>query len=180
MGKFTEDLVDTELIISALDIKSGQVIIDAGCGTGYMTKIFSQAVSASGKVYAIDRDSYFIEKLSDETKGTNIETILGDITKLDQLTGHFADIVYVSTVIHALPKQKLMTFVNEVKRLLKSNALFAIVEIEKKETPFGPALENRYSPEELIQKIPMVPVKTIMVGEHFYMQVFSSEERHLF
>ncbi len=98
------------------------------------------------------------------------------MTKLDQLTEHSADLIYVSTVIHALPKQKLIPFLKEAKRVLKPNALLAIVEIEKKETPFGPAMENRYSPEELMQKVPMVPVKTVMVGEHFYMQVFMNVE----
>jgi len=172
MRKFTEGLLDTELIINSLDIKPGQTIIDAGCGTGFMSKIFSQTVSTLGKVYAVDRDSYFIELLSKETKGTNIQTILGDITKIDKLADHSVDIVYVSTVIHALPKQKFMAFLKEAKRLLKSNALLAIVEIEKKETPFGPAMENRYSPEELIQQVPMVSLETLMVGDHFYMQVF--------
>ena len=176
MRKFTEGLLDIDLIINALEIKPGQTIIDAGCGNGYMTKIFSQTVSTTGRVHAIDRDKYFIEKLSDETKGTNVESIEGDMTKLDQLTEHSADLIYVSTVIHALPKQKLIPFLKEAKRVLKPNALLAIVEIEKKETPFGPAMENRYSPEELMQKVPMVPVKTVMVGEHFYMQVFMNVE----
>ena len=176
MRKFTEGLLDTELIINALDIKPGQTIIDAGCGTGYMTKIFSQTVSTLGKVYAIDRDSYFIEMLAGETKGTNILTILGDITKIGKLSDHSADLIYVSTVIHALSKKNFVAFLKETKRLLKPNALLAIVEIEKKETPFGPAMENRYSPEELIQRVPMVPLKTLMVGEHFYMQVFQNAQ----
>ena len=174
MRKFTEGLLDTELIINALDITPGQTIIDAGCGTGYMTKIFSQTVSTLGKVYAIDRDSYFIEMLAGEVKGTNILTIHGDITNLDQLKDRSADVVYVSIVIHALPKPKLIVFWKEAKRLLKVNALLAIVEIEKKETPFGPAMENRYSPEDLIQRIPMVPLRTLMVGKYFYMQVFQN------
>ncbi|VTR67264.1 Methyltransferase type 11 [Desulfosarcina cetonica] len=174
MRKFTEGLVDPQLIVSSLNIKQGQTIIDAGCGTGYMAKIFSQAVSASGKVYAVDRDSYFIGKLADEIKGTNIEVIRGDITKLDQLPDHSADHLYVSTVIHSLPRNTLADFIQEAKRLLKFDAQLTIVEIEKKETPFGPAMENRYSPEDLIQRVSMVPMKTVKVGEYFYMQVFQN------
>jgi hypothetical protein len=60
----------------------------------------------------------------------------------------------------------------EVKRLLKLNAYLAIVEIEKKETPFGPPLNSRYSPEDLKNIVPFVPVNTVQVGEHFYMQIF--------
>ncbi len=176
MRKFTEGLIDTQLIVNTLDIRSGQTIIDAGCGTGYMAKIFSRAVSSSGKVYAIDRDSYFIGQLTDDVKSTNIEAIEGDITNLDRITDHSVDLLFASTVIHSIPKKKMIDFVKEAKRLLKPNAALAIVEIEKKETPFGPAMENRYSPEELIQKISMMPEKTIRVGEHFYMQVFLNAE----
>jgi hypothetical protein len=67
-------------------------------------------------------------------------------------------------------------FIQETKRLLKPNALLAIVEIEKKETPFGPPLKMRYSPEELKKIIPMTPGNTIQVGEHFYMQLFNNPE----
>ncbi|WP_394708059.1 hypothetical protein [uncultured Desulfosarcina sp.] len=49
MRKFTEGLLDIDLIINALEIKPGQTIIDAGCGNGYMTKIFSQTVSTTGR-----------------------------------------------------------------------------------------------------------------------------------
>jgi hypothetical protein len=63
-------------------------------------------------------------------------------------------------------------FLQEVKRLLKPGAMLAIVEIEKKKTPFGPPLELRYSPEELRETVPLVPVNTVKAGEHFYMQIF--------
>ncbi len=177
MRKFTEGLVDSETIVEALDIQPGQTIIDAGCGTGYMASIFSRAVTASGRVHAVDRDGYFIEKLSEETKGTNIEAIQSDITHLDGLADRSVDLVYASTVIHALYGPQLTAFVMEARRLLKPDARLAIVEIEKKETPFGPPMEYRNSPEELMEKVPMVPLKTVRVGEHFYMQVFLNSEK---
>nr|WP_269433850.1 class I SAM-dependent methyltransferase [Desulfosarcina widdelii] len=177
MRKFTEGLVDTETIVEALDIQPGQTIIDAGCGTGYMSRIFSRVVTLSGKIYAVDRDSYFIEKLSEETEGGNIEAIQSDIAQLDGLDDRIADLIYAATVIHALSRPQLTAFIKEARRLLKPDARLAIVEIEKKETPFGPAIENRTSPEELVEKVPMVPLKTVRAGDHFYMQVFLNSEK---
>jgi len=177
MRKFTEGLIVTERIVKFLEIQPGQTIIDAGCGTGYMARIFSRAVTASGRVYAVDRDSYFIEKLSEETRGTNIEAIQSDIAQIDGLADRSVDLIYVSTVIHALSRPQLTAFLKEARRLLKPDARLAIVEIEKKETPFGPPMEYRSSPEELVQKVPMVPLKTVMAGEHFYMQVFLNSEK---
>jgi len=63
-------------------------------------------------------------------------------------------------------------FVREAKRLLKPDARLAIVEIEKRETPFGPPLHLRYSPQELIEAISMPPERAVPVGDHFYMQTF--------
>jgi len=61
-------------------------------------------------------------------------------------------------------------------RLLKPNGVLAIVEIDKKETSFGHPLNIRFSPEELKKIIPLTPLNTIQVAEHFYMQMFTNTE----
>jgi hypothetical protein len=53
----------------------------------------------------------------------------------------------------------------------------AIVEIEKKETSFGPPLHIRFSPEELQEVVPMAPLSIVQVGEHFYMQMFKNTKK---
>ena len=173
--KFTEDLLDNERILAALNIEPGQTIVDAGCGNGYMSKLFSEKVTQSGKVYAQDSDTYFINVLKHETQGTNIETIKGDITEPTPLKASSVDLIYVSTVIHVFSKTQMQGFLQEAKRLLKPDGLLAIVEIEKKPTPFGPPLELRYSPEELKETVPMDPLDTVQAGEHFYMQIFRNQ-----
>jgi len=176
IGKFTEGLLDHKRILKTLKIRAGQTLLDAGCGNGYMSKLFSNAVTPSGKVYAMDPDKYFINILKNETQGTNIETIEGDVTEPTQLNESLVDIIYISTVIHGFSKNQMRGFLQEAKRLLKPDAILAVVEIEKKETPFGPPMESRYSPEELQQIVPMAPVETIQVGRYFYMQIFQNKE----
>lgn len=178
-GKFSEGLLDQERILNALNIQPGQTILDAGCGNGYMSKAFSRKVTQSGKVYAMDQDTYYLGLLRKETQGANIEAIEGDITRPSRIDRSSVDLVYVSTVIHGFSKQQVQAFVREVEHLLKPNGVLAIVEIEKKETPFGPPLNIRYSPEELKEIVPMAPLSTVQVGEHFYMQMFRNENaRH--
>jgi len=178
-GKFTEGLLDNKLILKALNIKPGQTILDAGCGNGYMSKLFSNEVSLSGKIYAIDPDKHFIKILMNEIKGTNIEAMAGDISGPTQLCKSSIDLIYVSAVIHAFSKSQITGFLHEVKRLLKPGGVLAIVEIEKKETPFGPPLNRRFSPEELKGMVPMAPLNTIQAGEHFYMQMFENIEKQV-
>jgi len=175
--KFTENLLNKELILKALNIQIGQTILDAGCGNGYMSKVFSTEVTESGKVYALDTNTEFIEILRKETQGTNIEAIEGDITKPTQLNQLSVDLIYLSAVIHRFSKQQMQGFLGEVERLLKPNSVLAIVEIEKKETPFGPPLNMRLSPKDLKDNVPLTPLNTIQVGEHFYIQIFRNNKK---
>jgi ubiquinone/menaquinone biosynthesis C-methylase UbiE len=175
-GKFSEGLLNEEMILNALNIQPGQTILDAGCGNGYMSKAFSKKVGRTGKVYALDSDTYYIGILKKETQGTNIEAIEVDITRPTGIDQSSVDIIYLSTVIHGFSRQQIQDFLGEVNRLLKPNGVLAIVEMEKKETPFGPPVEFRFSPEELKEIVPMAPLDTIQVGEHFYMQMFRNSQ----
>jgi ubiquinone/menaquinone biosynthesis C-methylase UbiE len=175
--KSTESFLNKELILKEINIQIGQTILDAGCGNGYMSKAFSKEVTESGKVYALDLNTQFIEVLRKETQRTNIETIEGDITKPTRINQSSVDLIYLSGVIHRFSKQQMQGFLREAKRLLKPNAMLAIIEIEKKETPFGPPLNMRLTPKDLKDIIPLVPLNTIQVGEHFYLQIFKNKKK---
>ncbi|MEZ4549422.1 MAG: hypothetical protein R2874_02815 [Desulfobacterales bacterium] len=56
-AKFTQGLLDNKRILDALAIHPGQLILDAGCGTGYMAKLFAAKTGLSGKVWAMDKDT---------------------------------------------------------------------------------------------------------------------------
>jgi len=81
-------------------------------------------------------------------------------------------LVYLSTVFHIFSDIQIVGFEKEITRILKSKAQLAIVNIHKEETPFGPPLEMRSSPEELRQKLSLTPKELIEVGDYFYMQLF--------
>lgn len=173
-GKSSERRLNKDIILKELNIRSGQTILDAGCGNGYMSKEFSKILNNTGKVYALDPDKAAIEILKEETKGTNIEPIVGDITKKTQIEGTSVDLIYLSTVFHGFSKDEIDGFQKEVKRLLKPNAILAIVEIIKEETPFGPPLDIRFSPEELQRTITLTTKDLVDVGKYFYMLTFKN------
>ncbi len=82
MGKFSEGLLNDEIILENLNIYPGRTILDAGCGNGYMAKKFSKLVGNTGRIYALDPDKGSITNLIKEVeKKSNIDTLVGDITK---------------------------------------------------------------------------------------------------
>ena len=111
-----------------------QTVLDAGCGNGYMSKLFSGKVAAPGKVYALDPDSRAISVLKEEIQGSNIEAMEGDITVETPIEEQSIDLIYLSTVFHGFSGKQLPGFFKEVNRLLKTDGLLAIVEFKKRET----------------------------------------------
>jgi len=98
----------------------------------------------------------------------------GDITTRTPIEASSVDLIYMSTVFHGFSKEQIQGFRSEAKRLLKPHARLAIVEIQKRDTPFGPPMEIRFSPEELRHALPLAPLATVDVGQYFYMQMFEN------
>lgn len=174
-GKSSEKHLDKNAILTCLMIGPGEVVLDAGCGNGYMAKEFARLTGKTGKVYALDPDTTSIEVLKSETEGTNIEPFVGDITEETRLPTSSIDVIYAANVIHGFSRTEMKGFLKEADRLLKPNGRLAIVEIKKEETPFGPPLHIRFSPEELKQLVKFIPTQLIHVGQFFYMQTFKKE-----
>jgi ubiquinone/menaquinone biosynthesis C-methylase UbiE len=171
-GKSSENFLDKNAILANLKIIPGQIILDAGCGNGYMTKEFARLTGKTGKVYALDPDDVLIEILKSETIDTIIEPFTGDITEETKLAVSSIDLIYVSTVIHGFSQTQMEGFVKEVKRLLKPGGKLVVVEIKKEDTPFGPPLDMRISSEELKNTISLIPKRLVDIGQFFYMQIF--------
>ena len=175
-GKSSEGRVDEARVLGALRIQPGQTILDAGCGNGYMSKAFAHVVGDTGKVIALDPDEAAIEVLQRQTAGTNIEAVVGDISKETSLADGSVDIIYLSNVFHGFTQEELSGFRAEVARLLRPGGTLAVVEIVKEATPFGPPIEIRRTPEELCRLIPLIPLTTVTVGEYHYMQLFGTTQ----
>jgi len=173
-GKSSEHLLETEAILAALGVEPGQTVLDAGCGNGYMARAFARQVGATGTVYALDPDEASIAALSVESQEPNLTAMVADITRPTGLAASTFDLIYLSTVVHGFSPEQMKGFETEAVRLLAPGGRLAIVEIAKRETPFGPPLERRLSPEQLRDALALLPVTLVELGEWFYMQVFEA------
>lgn len=171
-GKSSESLLDKKAILNELNITKGQSILDAGCGNGYMAKEFAKLTGEDGKVFALDPDETSIKILHNETKDTIVEAFTADITQKTKIPDLSIDLIYLSTVIHGFSEKQINSFLKEVNRILKPNGNLAILEIKKEETPFGPHMSIRFSPDDLINIINYTPVTTTNISQYFYLQIF--------
>ncbi|MEZ6141918.1 MAG: class I SAM-dependent methyltransferase [Zavarzinella sp.] len=89
-------------IVDACGIKKGQAIADIGAGTGLFTRLFSEAVSKEGKVYAVDISQKFLDHINTSAKKQKIEnitTVLGtDISP--KLPENSVDVVFICDTYH--------------------------------------------------------------------------------
>jgi len=113
-----------ESILRGYGIKSGQYLLDFGCGSGVYSVIASKIVGSKGKIYALDYDEDPLEELSDKIKNQNITNI--EIIKTSKeisipLNSNSIDVVLMYDVYHLLDKDDQVKLLNEIYRILKIN-----------------------------------------------------------
>lgn len=176
-GKSSESRLDPQTIVESLALQPGMRVMDAGCGGGYMTLRFSELVGETGSVIALDPDTGAIDDLSEvcvEKNLSNVTPLVGDITSRTPFDDESLDLIYISMVVHGFSSEALEGFRQEAARLLKRGGKLAVIEVHRRESPFGPPLELRYSPDMLVKALGFRPAGTMDVGEHIYLQLFTA------
>lgn len=109
-----------------LGLKSGQTVIDYGCGPARYIRNASQAVGNDGRVIAVDIHPLAIKKVNMAIASyglTNVEVALscGTHTPLDDKT---ADVIYALDMFHMVEQPQALLF--ELNRLLKDDGVLII------------------------------------------------------
>lgn len=144
---------DPKLVFDSLQLKTGDAFLDLGCGPGDYSIEASKIVGDSGVVYALDTWRRLIEALIEEAGSQglhNIHAMVADITHPLPIPDRSIDVCLLATVLHTLDIAASGTaLLNEIHRVMKPAGRLAIVNIKKEDTPFGPPIEIRWSPEEV-------------------------------
>lgn len=141
-----------EEIISALELKPGNVIADIGAGGGYFSIRFAEIVGKSGKVYAIDINPeflQFIEEYAQEKNLNNIIPILAKDANLD-LPENILDLIFMRNVTHHLSNR--VNYFANLKKYLKPDGKVAIIEYKRGSLFSFHTLFGHYLPKEKIIK----------------------------
>jgi len=107
--------------INKAEIKTGNYVLDYGCGPGSYTIAAAKIVGISGKVYAADIHPLAMKKVKKKALKKNLENI--ETIKTDYKTGlkeNSIDFVICFDVMHAINDQE--SILREFHRVLKPNA----------------------------------------------------------
>ena len=178
-GHSTQSLLDAKEVLKAIGLKAGDVFLDVGSGSGYLSIAASEIVSTEGKVYAVDIDEPSIETLKKEIrerKIKNIEAIVADMTDKTPLPTHSIDICLMANVLHGfVENQETAGVMIEITRVLKFGATLAIVEFKKIRDIPGPPLKVKLSQQQVAAVITPYrysQTQVVEVGPYHYVSLF--------
>ncbi len=115
MRKYKKEKSELDVILKYFN-PSGKIIIDSGCGSGYLSL---QLAEKGAKVYGIDK-KFVINKL-ESVKNKNIVFKSGKSENLP-FENSFADVIIYYASFHHIPKAKMPEALSECSRVLKQTA----------------------------------------------------------
>lgn len=110
-----------------LDPQPGERLLDAGCGTGDVTRALAALVGGHGGVVGVDPSSTMVSEARRRTAGaaSGVEFVVGDITALDAGDGEF-DGAYCERVLQHLGQPE--TAVAELVRVTKPGGRIVVLD----------------------------------------------------
>ena len=116
-------------VVETLGLKPGMAVADLGAGSGYFTRRFVEAVTETGKVYAVDVEPEMLKYAEESLVHMHIpytaEFILARPDNPKLPTGA-VDLIFVCNVYHHLENQT--TYFANTKSALKPGGRIAIVD----------------------------------------------------
>ena len=140
-------------VLTALDIKPGEIIADIGAGSGYFTFRLARHVSERGTVYAVDVSPDMILHINRAIRDLKVTNVFSILAEPDDplLPVASVDRFFFSDSWHHIQNQT--KYLSLMKKMLKPNGEVVMIDFDKKETPVGPPLEMRIAREDLIKQM---------------------------
>lgn len=123
------ELLDT--ICNELDIKKGEKILEAGCGTGNLSLEMNKR---GAEVIGLDNCKEALEIY--QKKNLKAKTILADLTKELPFSNEYFDKIACNNTLYAIPRDKQLAILKEFYRVLKPNGTIVLVNPKVDWKPF--------------------------------------------
>lgn len=153
-AKSSINFLDSDEILSQLNLGGSEVFMDAGCGDGHIAVKAIEDYIPEGLAYAVDNYGPSIEELEEYKAENSLENLINinaDVTAdIPQIEDDSVDVIFMLNVAHGFKASGNMDdVIDNLSGMLKADGRFAIVEFSPIEWSFGPPVEIKYSPQEL-------------------------------
>jgi SAM-dependent methyltransferase len=144
---------DPEIVDLELALRPGDRFLDLGCGAGDYALRAATFVRESGSVLALDKTARALKDLEEEAdrRGLgNITTIVSDFTASLPIPDDSVDVCLVATALHMVRLAEVgPELFADVHRVLRPGGRLVVIECKREETPCGPPLSMRSSPDDI-------------------------------
>ena len=127
---------NSRMVVELAKVKSGDNVLDVGCGTGNLTMTAKATAGSGGAVYGIDASPEMIDlaRKKAQRAGLDVTFDVGLIEKLPFSDGTF-DVVLNRLVIHHLPDDLKRQAFAEIFRVLKPGGHFLVADFTPPTNP---------------------------------------------
>lgn len=166
--------VDPKGVTAQLPITIGEQVADFGCGAGYFSCAFAEAVGQEGHVIALDILPASLEAVMSRARSLGLTNITTQRVNLEkeggsQLDPHSVDWVIIKDMLFQNNEKDIILY--EAARVLKNGGKIFLMEWSAGNTFVGPAKELRLAPTEveaLLHAAGFDIVKNLEVGEYHF------------
>jgi arsenite methyltransferase len=141
-------------VLTALQLKPGEVIADIGAGSGYFTFRLSHFVGEKGKIYAVDVSPDMILYINRRIRDLKVNNVISILADPDDplLPDRSVNRFFFSESWHHIENQT--KYLSLMKRMLKPGGEVVMIDFhKKKEITVGPPLEMRIAREDVIKQM---------------------------
>ncbi|HUK29892.1 MAG TPA: class I SAM-dependent methyltransferase [Candidatus Acidoferrum sp.] len=159
-----------ELVLKALNLKSGEVVADLGAGSGYFTFRMAPKVGSAGKVYAVEIQDEMLNEIRQRALAQhviNVEAVKGSETDPHLPVGA-VDIVLMVDVYHelAFPYEVMV----KVREALRPGRRVVFVEYRKEDPAVRIKEVHKMSVEQIEKEMKVIGLKHVETIETLPLQ----------
>jgi ubiquinone/menaquinone biosynthesis C-methylase UbiE len=137
-------------VITALELKPGEVIADIGAGSGYFTFRLARHLGDAGRVYAVDVSPDMILHLNRRIRDLKLKNVSTILAAPDDplLAEASVDRFLICDTWHHIENRA--RYLALLMKMLKPGGQVIMIDFKKAETPVGPPQEMRIDRDELL------------------------------